>query len=90
MCRKASQWRDGELTSGAMMHCLQSAAASRGKAFQLVQGQMFLVPKQNKLVTFATEGFMGKVAAKISDSEWTVLRNQEISYDEKNCLVHHL
>lgn len=72
------------------MHCLQSAAASRGKAFHLVQGQMFLAPKQNKLVTFATEGFMGKVAAQIRDSEWTILRNQEIQYDEKNCLVHHL
>lgn len=72
------------------MHCLQSAAASRKKAFQLVQGQMLLVPKQNRLVTFATEGFMGKVAAETPNKEWTFLRNQEVMYDDKNCLVHHL
>lgn len=89
-CRKATQWRGGEITSGAMMHCLQSAAASRGKAFQLARGQMFLVPKQNKLVSFAVEGFMGRVAAPTRDRDWTILRNQEIEYDNKNCLVHHL
>ncbi len=53
------------------MHCLQSAAASRGKAFQLAQGQMALVPKQNKLITFAMEGFMGKASCASSTSPLT-------------------
>ena len=55
-----------------------------------VRGQMFLAPKQNKVMHFTVEGFLGKVAAQLRDSEWTILRNQELRYDERNCIVHEL
>lgn len=89
-CRRLTLWKAGEVTADALLLCMQSAATSRTRALQLVQGQLLFMPTQNKLVTFGVEGFMGKVSTKIPDSEWTFLRNQEVKYDDRNCIQHHL
>jgi len=44
--------------------------------------------------TYSTTGLTTRygpqVAVHIPDSQWTFLRNQEIKYNDTNCVVHHL